>query len=128
MGHWSDEYVGRDYVPGVADCAALAGCVAAEVLGVAVPLPGREGVGVFGRNALICHHAPELAERVAEPLEAQPVLLESRGRLQHIGVMCWLSGEWWVLHADEGAGFVIRQRLRDLRVRGYQVEGFYKWR
>uniref|UniRef100_UPI003F79B57F hypothetical protein n=2 Tax=Chromobacteriaceae TaxID=1499392 RepID=UPI003F79B57F len=89
--------------------------------------PGERRPGPFGRNALIQQHQQALARRIDEPLEAQPVLLLCRGRAQHIGVMCQLAGEWWVLHADEAAGFVLRQRLRDLPRQGYQVEGFYEW-
>ncbi|POB00168.1 hypothetical protein C2134_02955 [Chromobacterium sinusclupearum] len=125
--HWSDRYVGLDYVADTADCAVLASTVARDVLGREIELPGERRPGPFGRNALIQQHRQELARRIDEPMEAQPVLLISRGRAQHIGVMCRLAGEWWVLHADEAAGFVLRQRLRDLPRQGYQVEGFYEW-
>ncbi|MGR2664265.1 hypothetical protein ACUXVY_21980 [Chromobacterium haemolyticum] len=125
--HWSDRYVGQDYVADTADCAVLAGTVAREVLGLDVRLPGERRPGPFGRNALIQQHQDAFARRVDAPADAQPVLLIARGRAQHIGVMCHLAGEWWVLHADEAAGFVVRQRLRDMPRQGYQVEGFYEW-
>ncbi|MEN2424730.1 hypothetical protein AA0N74_01625 [Chromobacterium vaccinii] len=125
--HWSDRYVGRDYVPDTDDCAVLACNVAREVLGRDIQLPGMRRPGPFGRNALIQQHKDEFARRVDAPADAQPVLLIARGRAQHIGVMCWLVGEWWVLHADEGAGFAVRQRVRDLPRQGYQIEGFYEW-
>ncbi|MCD5326770.1 hypothetical protein ACFFU8_18105 [Chromobacterium piscinae] len=125
--HWSDCYVGRDYEPGTADCAVLACDVAREVLGVDIQLPGARRDGPFGRNAQIQQHQSEFARRIDAPVDAQPVLLIARGRAQHIGVMCQLAGEWWVLHADEAAGFVLRQRLRDIARHGYTVEGFYEW-
>ncbi|OVE49462.1 hypothetical protein [Chromobacterium violaceum] len=125
--HWSDRYVGRDYVPDTNDCAVLACSVAREVLGRDIQLPGARRPGPFGRNALIHQHQDEFARRVDAPADAQPVLLIARGRAQHIGVMCQLAGEWWVLHADESAGFVLRQRLRDMARQGYQIEGYYEW-
>ncbi|SOE48112.1 hypothetical protein ODI_R1242 [Orrella dioscoreae] len=42
--------------------------------------------------------------------------------------MCWLAGEWWVLHADQSAGSVLRQRLRDVTRLHFQLEGFYAWK
>lgn len=128
MTHWSDNYVGRDYVAGRQDCAALAETVAREVLGMVVALPGERRGGVFGPAAQIARHKANVAERIDAPHDGQPVLLIARGRLQHIGVMCHLAGEWWVLHADQAAGFVVRQRLRDLPRHGYTVEGFYRWK
>ncbi|WP_047243157.1 hypothetical protein [Chromobacterium subtsugae] len=125
--HWSDRYVGQDYIADTADCAVLACAVAREVLGRNIQLPGERRPGPFGRNAQIRQYQDAFARRVDAPLDAQPVLLLARGRAQHIGVMCHLAGEWWVLHADEAAGFVLRQRLRDLPRQGYTVEGFYEW-
>lgn len=125
--HWSDAYIGRDYIAGSQDCAALAETVAREVLGVEVALPGERRGGVFGPAAQIARNKDNVAQRLDEPEDGQPVLLIARARLQHIGVMCQLAGEWWVLHADQGAGFVVRQRLRDLGRHGYTVEGFYQW-
>ena len=78
--------------------------------------------------ALASNRPAKLAERVAEPVDGHPVLMVCRGRLQHIGVACRLAGEWWVLHADEDFGAVIRQRLRDLPPVGIKVEGFYRWK
>jgi len=126
--HWSDNYIGHDYVAGEYDCASLAETVARDVLGIAVMLPREHADTPFGRNAQIAAERGHLAESVADPIEGHPVLLAARGRLQHIGVMAKLAGEWWVLHADEGAGFVVRQRLRELGRHGYTVEGYYRWR
>ena len=126
--HWSDRYLGVPYVAGAHDCAALAQQVAGEILGLPVNVPAVRRDGAFGRSAQIQAHRDELAERVADPVDGHPVLMVCRGRLQHIGVACRLAGEWWVLHADEDFGAVIRQRLRDLPPAGIKVEGFYRWK
>lgn len=73
-------------------------------------------------------HRGEFAEQIDEPVEGHPVLLRSRGDLFHIGVMCRLANEWWVLHADKGFGAVIRQPLRRMLMVDYKLEGFYQWK
>lgn len=132
MAHWSDAYMGREYLPGVADCAALAQAVAREVLGMAVDLPAEHATQPFARNQQIRAHRDTVAERVPVPLDGHPVLMLARGRLQHIGVMCDMGGRWYVLHADDGFGQVIRQPLRqrgDVHfVDDCVIEGFYKWK
>lgn len=125
--HWSERYIGQPYIRGDQDCAALAERVAREVLGIDVQVPAQRGQGAFARSAQIEREKFDVAERVDEPIDGQPVIMICCGRAQHIGVMCDLGGEWWVLHADEGFGAVIRQRLRDLAPGGIRVEGFYRW-
>jgi len=126
--HWSEKYVGEPYVSGVADCAALAARVAREVLGIACRLPDVHEKGLRGQAAQIQAHKDTIAERSAVAMDGHPVLFIGRGRTCHIGVMCWIASEWWVLHADQSAGFVIRQRLRDMTRVLYQLEGFYTWK
>lgn len=126
--HWSDTYVNQPYVPETGDCAAFAERVARERLGIAVGLPDGHATALRAQAAQIIAHRGEFAEQVAEPVEGHPVLLRSRGDLFHIGVMCKLAGEWWVLHADKGFGAVIRQPLRRMLMVDYKLEGFYQWK
>lgn len=126
--HWSDQYMNRPYVPETGDCAALAELVAREVLGVLPALPECHEEELRAQAAQIARVKDDFAERVAEPIEGHPVLLMSRGDLFHIGVMCKLAGEWWVLHADKGFGAVIRQPLRRMLMVDYKLEGFYRWK
>src|SRR5690625_7944739 len=39
MSHWSDAYIGRPYIPGVADCMHLAEEIAVDVLKINPKLP-----------------------------------------------------------------------------------------
>lgn len=125
--HWSDKYVGEPYIPGEGDCAALAAKVALEVLGIADSLPVPHASGHRNQAKQVYEHKDNLAVRVDAPIEGHPILFNARGQTCHIGVACWLAGEWWVLHADQGIGFVIRERLRDMTRFRYSTEGFYKW-
>ena len=126
--HWSDRFVGLPYIPGGGDCAALAARVAGEIFGQRPPLPLSHATGLRDQAAQILEHRDELAERIERPVDGCPALFIGRGRLCHIGVMCWLAGEWWVLHADQSAGSVLRQRLRDVTRLHWKLEGYYRWK
>lgn len=126
--HWSDRYVNVPYVEGTGDCASLAERVASEVLGIRPGLPVSHATGLREQAAQIATLKTCFADRVDGPIDCHPVLLTSRGDLFHIGVMCKLANEWWVLHADKGFGAAIRQRLRMMTMFDYKIEGFYKWK
>jgi hypothetical protein len=126
--HWSDKYVGQPYVAETGDCAALAAKVAALEFAVFPQIPSSHAVTLREQTAQILEHRDELAERVDLPSDGCPALFIGRGRLCHIGVMCWIAHEWWVLHADQSSGAVIRQRLRDMTRIHYKLEGYYKWK
>lgn len=126
--HWSDKYVNQPYVPETGDCAAFAERVAREHLGITVGLPDGHATALRAQAAQIMAHRGDFAAQIDEPAEGHPVLLRSRGDLFHIGVMCHLANEWWVLHADKGFGAVIRQPLRRMLMVDYTLEGFYRWK
>lgn len=126
--HWTDKYVGQPYVPETGDCAAFAERVAREYLGITPGLPEAHEVKLRAQAAQIRAHQAEFAEQVPAPIEGHPVLLRSRGDLFHIGVMTFLSNEWWVVHADQSFGTVVRQRLRDMLRVDYKLEGYFRWK
>lgn len=127
MGHWSDPYVGLAYQPETGDCAALAERVAREVFGKTVGLPVSHATTYREQAKQILELQDSYATKIDAPVDGCPALFIGRGRLCHIGVMCWLANEWWVLHASESAGFVLRQRLRDVTRLHFQLDGFYEW-
>lgn len=126
--HWSDKYVSEPYVPETGDCAAFAQRVAREHLKLDLNLPDSHATALRAQAAQIRHHRDDFAVRVDGPIEGHPIVLTSRGDLFHIGVMCFLAHEWWVLHADKGFGSVIRQRLRTMLAVDYALEGYYQWK
>lgn len=128
MIHWSDKYVGEPYIAETGDCAALAARVNHEQFNKLPDLPNSHAVTLREQTKQIVQLKDDLAVKIDKPFDGCPVLLITRGRLCHIGVMCWIANDWWVLHADQSAGFVVRQRLRELTRLHYQVEGFYQWK
>ncbi|ARP89831.1 hypothetical protein CAL14_05610 [Bordetella genomosp. 9] len=125
--HWSDRYLGEPYVPEVGDCASLAARVAREILGIDCGLPEGHATGLWEQSAQVLANKDALAQRVERPIDAQPALFLARGRLAHIGVACLIGPEVWILHADQSAGAVVRERLTAMTKFRYKLEGFYKW-
>lgn len=125
--HWSDRYIGEPYIPEIADCAVLAVRVAKEVFGKDIALPVPHAATIRAQAKQIDALKDDYARRIETPVDGCPVLLIGRGRNCHIGIMCWLANEWWVLHANQSFQFVTRERLRDVTRLHYQVEGFYEW-
>lgn len=126
--HWSDKYVGEPYVPESGDCAALAERVAREVFGKTIGLPTSHASTYRDQAKQIMELRDDYAEKLDAPRDGCPALFVGRGQLCHIGVMCWIANEWWVLHADQSAGFVIRQRLRHMTQLHWKLEGVYQWK
>lgn len=126
--HWSDKYVGIPYVPEIGDCAALAAKVNLDQFNHLPDLPQAHALTLRDQSKQIIALKDDLAVKIEQPFDGCPVLFIGRGRLCHIGVMCWIANDWWVLHADQSAGCVVRQRLRELTRLHYKVEGYYKWK
>ncbi|GAB2913660.1 hypothetical protein [Paralcaligenes ginsengisoli] len=126
--HWSDGYVGKPYIAETGDCAALAAKVAKEVLGKTIGLPTAHAQGYVDQAKQIQEIKGDYAARIDAPADGEPVLLVGRGHDCHIGIMCWLANEWWVLHANQSFGAVTRERLRVLTRLHFKIEGFYRWK
>lgn len=116
------------------DCADLAVLVQKEVFGVDIKPPSIRDYSDKGGHQKfkamsdqIARMKKDYATQTDSPMDGDPVLLSTRGYLQHIGVFCLIVGEPWILHAADGAGQVVLQRQRDLNVRGLKVEGYYRW-
>jgi hypothetical protein len=126
--HWSDRYVGLPYIAESGDCAALAARVANEVLHIDCQLPAAHSVTLREQAKQIMEYRDSLAVRVDHALDAQPALFIGRGRTCHIGVVCLIDAQLWILHSDQGSGFVVRERLQNMtQPHRFQLEGFYKW-
>lgn len=126
--HWSDAWLGIQYVHQVQDCAVLCEQVQRAVFGRALALPTARGETWHDFTAVIQAHKAEYLRAVDEPADGDCVMLIGRGRCNHLAVFCWIAGEAWVLHAMEAAGESVRHRLRDLPRLGLAIEGYYRWK
>lgn len=130
MTHWSDAYIGRPYLRGQYDCAALASDVQREVFGRAVDLPAERPADPAGSAALIARLQASHARRLAGPEEGAVVLMRrgSLARPWHVGTYFESGGEGWILHSTSAAGGATAMRVRDIARFGFQIEGYYLWK
>lgn len=129
MAHWSETYIGRPYVPGTYDCAALAADVQREVFGRPVAIPGERPDDPAASAAMLVSLQADHARRLDEPEEGAVVLMR-RGPLArpwHVGTYFEQGGEGCILHTTRSAGAATVVRLRDLARFGLSVEGYYTW-
>lgn len=123
---WWEKYIGQPYVELENDCMALAVKVAHEFLGLHVISPTYKP-DIRDQARAIREHKDDVCSRIETPKDGYPVLFLCRRRFFHIGVYLRTNHEDWILHADERSGFVILTRLKDMSLKGYQLEGFYQW-
>lgn len=134
--HWSQEYVGMRYEPGVFDCGALVEKVQREVFSRNIVAPSDrdylEAEGVLGKFRAMSDQIQRLKDSYVIPTDApvdgDAILLKVRGYFQHLGLLCVIGGDKWILHASDLHGQVVLHRLRELEIRGMTVEGYYKWK
>jgi hypothetical protein len=128
MAHWSDRYVGMDFVAGEFDCAHFVQHVAKEEFGIDAAFDAH-ATHVRTQSRQLANAARELARRVDGPIDGHPVLFtgESCTHPIHIGLMCDVGGRWHVLHSRIGTGAVVQTPEDMQRKFGLVVEGYYAW-
>src|SRR5690625_3208376 len=127
MSHWSDKYIGRPHVAGVADCRHVAEETALDVLKGNCKLPQATETSLRRQAGQIDRLKADYAMKVCVPIAGHPVLFIARGGFYHCGVAAIINGNPWILHNDQSAGMVLRQRIRDITLLHFKLEGFYKW-
>jgi len=130
MPHWSEQYIGKEYKIGEADCARLLSSVRREVFAMPVPseVEVQRKASRLQRVAQMTDLVSEYCEKTDKPIEGDIVLMLCRNRPSHVGVYCIVNNEASVLHAMENAKMVVLHRLRDLSKVFLSIEGFYKWK
>jgi len=127
--HWSEDYIGRPYRLGDADCAAL--CIDVIENQFSGDLP--EFCKTYRENTRLrrAKQLEDLAKQATikteTPVEGDVVLMLCKGRPSHVGIYCLVDNEPSVLHAMENAKMVVRHKIRDLQRYFLAVEGYYKW-
>lgn len=121
---WYEKYIGEEYSD-ENDCMELAVRVARE-FGRDVKKPKYLN-NVYSQAHTVHVYKDDICVRTDTKEDGNPVLFLCRKRFFHIGIYACISGEDWILHADQQSGFVILTRLRDMPKKGYELEGFYRW-
>jgi cell wall-associated NlpC family hydrolase len=127
--HWSEQYIGRPYKLGEADCAALCIDVIENEFTGQVP----DFCKTYRENTRLkrAEQLEQLAKQATvqtdNPDEGDIVLMLCKGRPSHVGIYCLANNEPSVLHAMENVKMVVLHRIRDLPRYFLAVEGYYKW-
>jgi uncharacterized protein YijF (DUF1287 family) len=126
--HWAHQFVGREYVEGVYDCAALLEDVQQNIFHRNVDFPKERKSHVILSALTINQHKDAYLEPVSaeEAQDGDVVLMVSRGRLSHIGVLAEIDGIRYVLHNLKSSGNVALHRIRDLDKYALTLEGYYR--
>jgi len=126
--HWTDRWIGHP----ATDCADLAAHVLAAEFGLQITLPAAPGSIRTNDAAISNAIAGTIARPLAKgevPRDGDGVLMRAAGRRSgighHIGLYADITGPA-VLHWRAGIGTVLN-RLRDLRPRGLECAGLYRW-
>lgn len=129
MAHWAEQYVGRPYETHGFDCMDMVVLVEKEVFGKELKLPVHT-FDPIDRQLQIHDGKYDYVERIAIPKDGDCVLFKVRGFVQHVGIVCNYGGERWVLHNAQGKTHsgVQFQPERAMLLRGYAVEGYYRWK
>lgn len=127
MTHWTETYIGRPYSDDY-NCAHLLVDVQRNVFNRNVNIPIESESQVF----LLSKQIDDKKKTYLTPIEATEiqdgdvVLMKSRGRLNHIGILAVINGMKFVLHNVKSTGNVTLHRLKDLEKYALSVEGFYR--
>ena len=129
MGHWTEKWVGRPYVPGEFDCADLVKAVVEEVRGVYIPLPSDREWRGLPPDALR-DLSREYAAQTMRPQEGDGVLMRIVGNRRslgsHIGVYSEVAGSPWVLHSIEKLGVLFTPVSHLVRLQ-LEIQSYYQW-
>jgi len=124
--HWAEKYIGITYKEN--DCAELALRVQKNEFSKIIDLPNHRETGIRKLSNQIQNLQSDFADKTSQPVEGDAVLMRSRGRINHIGIYCFMNNEAFVLHAMRNAGCVCLHKLRELKNIGLDLEGFYRWK
>lgn len=124
--HWAESYVGIPYIE--CDCAQLCVRVQQQKFKKLLTIPLYRPPGLRGISEMIDNLQDDFADKIDVPTEGDGVLMIGRGRLNHIGIACYIRGQLYVLHAMRSAGMTVLHNVNTLGNMGIEVEGYYKWK
>ena len=124
--HWAESYVGIPYVE--CDCAQLCVRVQHQRFKKLLNIPLSRPSGLRGTSDMIVDLQDDFATLVSVPEEGDAVLMIGRGRINHIGIACYINKQLHVLHAMRNAGMTCLHNSNSLSNIGLKIEGYYKWK
>jgi len=126
MRHWAESYVGLPYSD--FNCAELCVKVCKEQFEKTINLPIDRSYNMHDESKKIIDLKDDFGISTVVPVEGDAVLMIGRGRLNHIGIVCYINGSLHILHAMRNVGITVLHNLLSLRHIGLKIEGYYKWK
>lgn len=126
MKHWSQSYIGLPYSE--YDCAQLCIKVQSEQFNRKIDLPNYRPRDLKKISEIISDHKYDFADKIPNPIEGDGVLMIGKGRLNHIGIVCFINNQLYILHAMRNAGISVLHHINSLSSAGLKLEGYYKWK
>lgn len=124
--HWTDAFIGREYVPEEYDCVHLVVEVQKRIYGKTIEIPVERETNFIRLSKQIDQHLETFYEQVTEPQDGDMVLMKCRGRLNHTGVYVVINGTAYVLHNLRNIMSVALHRVRELERYGLIVDSYYR--
>lgn len=124
--HWAEQYVGLPYDE--YDCADLCVKIQAEQFGKKLAIPATRPKGIRGVSDMIDNLQDDFGTLVSIPEEGDAVLMIGRGRINHIGIACYINKSLFVVHAMRNTGMTVLHSINSLKNVGLKVEGYYRWK
>lgn len=124
MAHWTEDFLKIEYKN--KNCSEFVAYVLYKKFGLITEFPKANG-NVFEQSNLIRSSIPKFCEETSNPEDGALVLMSGNRRLSHVGVYVQIKGIGYVLHTESTMTTAALQRLSDLSISGYTVEGFYRW-
>ena len=124
--HWAEAYVGTPYSE--CDCLQLCVRVQRRHFKRLLNIPSIRPSGLRGASEMLTNMQDDFAIRIDQPEEGDAVLMIGRGRINHVGVACYVNDQLHVLHAMRNVGMACLHNINSLSQLGLKVEGYYQWK
>lgn len=126
--HWTNQYIGIPFSN--MNCGELAVCIQREVFGRTferTKIPATENPFEYSkivRQGMLDY----LTDKILHPVEGCCVLMKAMKRLSHVGVYTKIGSREYVIHSVDSFKSSMLHQVKDLKIYGYEVEGYYAWK
>lgn len=127
MKHWSSKYIAIPYKN--MHCSAFVEFVLRDHFNIDFKFPQSEGY-IFNQSEQIKKHIPEFThypERTDDPKDGDLVLMHGKRLMCHVGLYVNIKKVEYVLHSEASIGSACLNKIKEVSLFGYKIEGVYKW-
>lgn len=129
MRHWAENYVGIPYSD--FDCAELCEKIMSDRFGKIISLPKDRPKTLKETSKMIVDLTDDFACEIKNKNdieEGDAVLMMGKGRINHIGIACFINNQTYVIHAMRSAKMTVLHNINSLKSVGIKLVGYYKWK